>query len=290
MVEETVIVGLTIEDATARQPVALAVEAWRAHAVVLPRAEVVSAATRGRLDAWVYDLAPWDASVVQLVNAVCAGIPRPAIWLLHPPRLEAVQLLAQLPSRKRLWATAQFPAGSRDDSVRSEVARMLSWVPRVWLTRMLKNLLGPRPPVVEGFLEDTAWWLSRAKAGRPKLADITCDPQGAPDRTRARRLERLCAAEQLPTPSTLLRDLTLVFVAFQAYMLDLPVTASARRAGFSRKALRQLRHAVLGKGQPWGRLAAGHQFAFAIAAFAQACGVPRLESDRVIDEVRLRMA
>ena len=162
---------------------------------------------------------------------------------------------------------------------------MLSSVPRVWLMRMLANLLGPRSREIGALLETGVRRLATGGTGVLKVKGVAGELGASP-----RRLERLCAVEKLPPPKRLLRDLTLVFVTFRGYVLELPVTASARRAGLSRKALSQLRHDVLGQGEPWGRLPAGEQFGLAIASLARGCAAASRKVQAVIEDARRRMA
>lgn len=72
---------------------------------------------------------------------------------------------------------------------------MLSSVPRVWLMRMLANLLGPRSREIGALLETGVRRLATGGTGVLKVKGVAGELGASP-----RRLERLCAVEKLPPP------------------------------------------------------------------------------------------
>lgn len=274
-------VACCISDQTTARRVLDALRREGARGFELSRSELVSGASRQRLRALIWDLAPWDPTALEVLHAVRGRHPGCPILLYAPPTTEAAALATEASGLVGVYAAVQLDIFSGEElRLRHCVRWLLDGVPATMLRWATRQVLSDAPAVKRRFLEAALDSLAAHAAVRVTATD--CATAAG---VTLRCLQRACRSRGLPPPKRLLDLVVLLYVTLLAQWHGESAGAAARRVGLHRQDLRRLRRRVLPRRVRVARLGPAQEFNVAFLALARAFGVPRKRASQLVRAV-----
>jgi hypothetical protein len=247
------------------------------HGVALSQTAVLAGSATRTMRALIYDMVSHGRDAVDFVRRVHGARPDWPVWLYYVPRPGVIGRVGDVVTLRGVWATPQMTGPAQDADAGLHARRLMTALPRTRLLGVLDPLLRSLPLPVRTFLESSLEPTDLSATSRHSVRDASA----ALPHTQ-RHLERLCQDAGLLAPKKLLDRMTLVFIAFQGLVFDVPLDQAAQHAGLEPRALRELHHRVLGSDARWAELAPQSQFDFALIALARACNVSPGVAEQIV--------
>ncbi|UCG85221.1 MAG: hypothetical protein JSW71_14940 [Gemmatimonadota bacterium] len=217
----------------------------------------------------IYDLAPWNKSVVPLLGMLRQKHPDLPILLYAPSRPEVSQALLQLRHSDvtGLHVEYQDRAGRSLMALRDHVRWLLAAVHAAKVTHLLQLLLPNMPGRAKGYVQRILDRIADSSASRQLSVSSVLAGSNLPLRT----LQYSLGAAGLPPPKILLDWVTLLFATLSADVSRRTTMEVARDFGFDTQRINRLRRRLLHNAV--GRISPAQEFDMTFLAFAEACSV-----------------
>ncbi len=227
----------------------------------------------------IYDLAPWNSSVVPLLGALRKSHPGLPILLFPPSRPEVSKVLLHCADLNGVRVERQAHDSRALAALQDNVHWLLATVYAGRLMHLVNLLL---PDMPSGAVLYTQRILDRITASRVSQP-LSVGPIVAEMRVSLRTLQHALESAGLPSPKTLLDWVTLLFAALSADASDRTATAVARNFGFDAHRFSRLRRRLLQDDIPASSNGPAQEFDMAFLAFADACRVSKRKASCVLE-------
>ena len=226
----------------------------------------------------IYDLAPWNASVVPLLGMLRQKHPALPILLYAPSRPEVSRVLLQLRHSdvKGLRVEHQAQAGRSPKALQDHVQWLLAAVYSTKVMHLMQLLLPDMPARARAYVQCILDRIVGAGVSQQLSVGSVLAGSTIPLRT----LQHALGSAGLPPPKALLDWVTLLFATLSADASHRTTMAVARDFGFDTQRINRLRHRLLREAV--ADISPAQEFDMTFLAFAEACSVSQRTASTVL--------
>jgi hypothetical protein len=224
---------------------------------------------------FVYDLAPWDRSAVELVRLIRRENPILPIFLYPPPVPGATELVLECGSIIGVSAQSQSHVANAVSALRRGVYDLLDSVAELVFVGLIQEVVHRAPHEVLEFTRVTL----RVLQTEQRVASLSVTRIALRLRVPTRTLRRSWQRTSLPSPKEMLDWLVLLFVNFEAERRGVPVSKIATRLGLDRQHLYRIRRRLLFDVVRSRPTTHTRSFEYVLLAFMERCGLERREAN-----------
>lgn len=226
----------------------------------------------------IYDLAPWNASVVPLLGTLRQTHPTLPILLYAPSRPEVSRVLLQLRESDLtgLRVEHQGHAGRSLAALRVHVQWLLAAVHAARVTHLVQLLLPDMPGRARGYVQNILDHIADSSESQPLSVGAVVAGSTTPLRT----LQHSLGSAGLPAPKMLLDWVTLLFATLSADASRRTTMAVAHDFGLDTQRIGRLRRRLLRESM--GDVGPAQEFDMTFLAFAEACSIPARTASTVL--------
>jgi hypothetical protein len=227
----------------------------------------------------IYDLAPWNSSVVPLLGALRKSHPGLPILLFPPSRPEVSKVLLHCADLSGVRVERQGHDSRSLAGLQDNVQLLLASVYAGRLMHLVKLLLPDMPAGALLYLERILDRIAASPVSQPLSVGSIVAEMRMPLRTLQHALE----SAGLPSPKVLLDWLTLLYSVFAADASDRSATAVAKNFGLDAHRFARVRRRLLHGEVPAYANGPAQEFDMTFLAFAEACRVSKREASCVLE-------
>lgn len=264
------ILGCSIGDATGRTVVHRVVRQEGAELSLLPSPlGRHDACLLERCAAFIFDMAPWDASVAQLMEWLRESYPILPILLYTPHVPGAAELVLRCGSMHGVSAVSQFHQPTNTSELRRAIRDLLNCIDGLLFLQLIERV----EPGIRNEVARFARFATQMLNTERSVTSLTVTQIAMRMRCSPRSLNRSWAQTSLPQPKEFLDWLLLLFVSFKALRSGVSMSKVARSVGLDSQRSYRIRKRLLSGVAELRISSPGQVFDVALLAFLERCGV-----------------
>jgi hypothetical protein len=227
----------------------------------------------------IYDLAPWNSSVVPLLGALRQTHHSLPILLYAPRRPEVSSVLLHCADLTSVRVEQQTLDSRGLTRLRDNVRWLVSSVYAEQVTQLVQLLLPDMPPVVLQYVRQTLGRFTES----PEVSGLTVGSVVAQMKVPLRTLQHVLEAAGLPSPKALQDWITLLYATLSADAAGSKVNSRGQDLGLDPHRIYRIRRRLL-SAETYERCnGKSQEFDVTFLAFADACRVSRGTANTVLD-------
>ncbi len=226
----------------------------------------------------IYDLAPWNSSVVPLLGALRQTHTSLPILLYAPRRQEVSRVLLDCADLSAVRVEQQAHDSRGLEALRNNVRWLVSAVYAERVSQLVQLLLPEIPTVAMRYMRRTLGRFTET----PEAVGLTAGSIVAEMKVPLRTLQHILESAGMPSPKALLDWITLLFATLSADASRRTAEAVGRDLGMDAHRIYRIRRRLLNADTHERCNGTAQEFDVAFLAFAEACRVSRGKANTVL--------